>query len=116
MRRMVAALFVALLLAAAAPTRAQGVAKPAYVVEAEHNYRQARAEFRAAQNALAQVKQEEARLGRRAMRLHGQWIEPAKLWRTKSAAQQRLAFARQNFRQSLTELNSACDAARRAQV
>jgi hypothetical protein len=116
MRRPVAALFAALLLAAAAPTRAQGAAKPAYVVEAEHNYRQARAELRAAQNALAQVKQEEARRGRQAMQLHEQWIEPTKLWHTKLAVQQRLTVAQQNYRQSFTELNSARDAARRAKV
>jgi hypothetical protein len=116
MRRLVTALFVAVLIAPAARARAHGAAKPAYVVEAEDNYQQARAELRAAQNALAQVKQEEARLGRRAMRLHGQWIEPAKLWRAKLAARQRLTFAQQTFRQSLTELNSARDAAHRAQA
>jgi multidrug efflux pump subunit AcrA (membrane-fusion protein) len=50
------------------------------------------------------------------MRRHGQWIEPAKLWHVKLAAQQRLAFAQQNFQQALTELNSARDAARRAKA
>ena len=114
MRRLVTALFVAVLIPPAA--HARGAAKPAYVVEAEHNYRHARAELGAAQNALVQVKQEEARLGRQAMRLHGQWVEPAKLWHTKLAAQHRLAFAQQNFQQSLTELNVARDAAHRAQA
>jgi hypothetical protein len=116
MHRLVVALFVAGLIAPAGQARAQGAAKPAYVMEAEHNYRQARTELTAAQNALVQIKQEETRLGRQAMRRHGQWIEPAKLWHAKLAAQQRLAFAQQNFQQSLTELNSARDAARSAKV
>jgi len=116
MRRLVTALFVVVLIAPAAHARAHGAAKPAYVVEAEDNYRQARAELRAAQNALAQVKQEEARLGGQSMRRHGQWIEPPKLWHRKLAAQQRLALAQQNFRQSFVDLNSARDAARRAKV
>jgi hypothetical protein len=64
MRRLVTALFVAGLIAPAGQARAQGAARPAYVMEAEHNYRQARAELTAAQNALAQVKQQETRLGR----------------------------------------------------
>ena len=114
MRRLLTALFLALAIAPA--PGAQAAAEPGYVVEAEHNYRQARAELKAAQNALAQVKQEEARLGGRAMRRHGQWIEPPKLWHRKLAAQQRLALAQQNFRQSFVELNSARDAARRAKV
>ena len=116
MRRLATSLLLAALIVPAAQARAQGAAKPAYVAEAEHNYRQARAELRAAQNALAQVKQEEARLGRQAMRLHGQWIEPANVWHTKLAAQQRLAFAQQNLKQSFSELNSAREAAHRAQV
>ena len=114
MRRLLTAFFIAVAIAPA--PRAQCAAAPAYVLEAEHNYRQARAELKAAQNALAQVKQEEARLGRRAMRRHGQWIEPSKLWHSKLAAQQRLALAQQNFQQSFGELNSARDAARRAKV
>ncbi len=114
MRRLLTAFFIAVAIAPA--SRAQGAAEPAYVLEAEHNYRQARAELKAAQNALAQVKQEEARLGRLAMRRHGQWIEPTKLWHSKLAARQRLALAQQNFRQSFVDLNSARDAARRAKV
>jgi hypothetical protein len=116
MRRLIATLFLAVLIASAAHARPQNAAKPPYVAKAEHNYRLARAELKAAQNALAQVKEQEARLGRQAMRLHGQWIEPAKLWHTKLAAQQRLAFAQQNVKQAFSELNDTRNAARLARV
>jgi len=66
--------------------RAQGAAKPAYLVQAEQNYQRAQAALKAAHSALARVEQEEARLGSQAMRLHGQWIEPATLWQAKLAA------------------------------
>jgi len=116
MRCPITALILALLMASVAQARPQNAAKPAYVAQAERNYRRARAELKAAQNALAQVRQQEARLGRQAMRLHGQWIEPTQLWRAKLAAQQRLAFAQQNLKQAFSELNHARDAARLARV
>ena len=116
MRRLIKALFLVLWIAPATQARAQGVAKPAYVAEAEHNYRRARAEFRAAHIALAQVRRQEARVGRLAMRSRGQWIEPAELWHRKLAAQERLAFAQQNLKQSFAELNDARDAARAARI
>lgn len=116
MRCPLAALLIAALIAPAARACAQGAAKPAYVVQAEHNYRRARDGLKAAQGALARVQQEEARLGSRAMRLRRQWIEPAKLWQAKLAARRRLAFARQTVNQSLVALNDARDAARLARV
>ncbi|CAN3992529.1 hypothetical protein [Methylocystis bryophila] len=116
MRRLITALFLTVLLTAAGVSRALSASQPAYVLQAEQNYRHARAELNAAQKALAQLKQEEARLGRQAMRLRGQWLEPAKLWRATQAAQKRLVFAQQNSQQSLTELNIARDAARRQRV
>ncbi|MFY9657079.1 MAG: hypothetical protein WAK01_10895 [Methylocystis sp.] len=116
MRRSIIAFVIAVLIAPTVTAHAQNAAKPAYVVQAEHNYRRARAGLKAAQVALARLEQEEARLGRQAMRAHGQWIEPAKLWQAKLAAQHRLAFAQQTANQSLVELNDARDAARVARA
>lgn len=113
MRRCLIALLIA---ASLAPTLAKAAATPACVAQAERNYRRAQAALKSSEGALLQLQQEEARLGRRAMRLRGEWIEPAKLWQAKLAARQRLAFAQQVAKQSLGELNEARDAARRSRV
>jgi len=97
-------------------TAAIAAAKPAFVIQAEKKYRQARQAVTAAESHLNRVKQQEARESQRAMARYGQWSEPTRLWRKTRAAERNLAFARESERQALTELNKARDAARTARV
>ena len=123
MRCCIAPLFCAALLtppfAAATATPAMAAtaaAKPAFLIQAEKKYRQARQAVIAAENYLNRVSREEARESQRAMAQSGQWIEPTQLWRKTRAAEQNLAYARELEAQALTELNDARDAARTTRV
>ncbi len=98
--------------APAAATRA----KPAFVLQAERKYHEARRAFQAAESDLAQVQSEEAQSSRRAMARRGQWIEPAGLWRRKRAAMRTAALARQDERRAFKNLNRARDVARRMRI
>jgi hypothetical protein len=102
--------------AATAPPATAATAKPGFVIQAEKNYRRARQAARAAQHDLSRLNQQEAREGQRAMAKHGQWIEPAGLWRKTRAAERNLAFARVRERHARTELNVARNTARTMRV
>ena len=108
----------ALLLCAAllSPPSSAAAAKPGYVIQAENNYRQARQAARALEHELDQLNQRKAREGQRALAKHGQWIEPAGLWRKTRATERNLAFARMHEQHTRTELNTARDTARRKRV
>ncbi len=116
MRRPLIGLLLAASIAPTAQALAKAAATPAYVAQAERNYRRAQAALNASESALLRLQRQEARQGRRAMRLRGQWIEPSTLWQAEWAARRRLVFAQQAANQSLLELNEARDAARRSRV
>ena len=103
-------------LSAATAWAATAAAKPRFVIQAETNYRQARQAVTAARHDLNRLNQQEAREAQRAMAEHGQWIEPAGLWRKTRAAERNLAFAREHERHARTQLNHALDAARTMRV
>jgi hypothetical protein len=113
----IALLFCAALLSPlSAATATAAAAKPRFVIQAEKNYRQAQQAVTAAQHDLSRLNQQEAREGQRAMDKHGQWIEPAGLWRKTRAAERNLAFAREREHDARTQLNHARDVARRTRV
>jgi hypothetical protein len=109
---------LALLFSAAvlAPPLAAATARPAFVVQAEKNYRRAQDAVATAQDDFNRLKRQETREGQRALAKHGQWIEPTALWRKARAAERNLAFARQHERQTFMELNNARDVARTNRV
>jgi len=110
----VALLFSAAVLSPA--VAATPAATPGFVIQAEQNYRQARQAVRALEHQLNQLNQQKTREGQRALAKHGQWIEPAGLWRKTRAAEQNLAFARMREHHARTQLNVARNTARTMRV
>ncbi len=114
----IALLFSAAVLSPAFSTAvaATPAATPGFVIQAENNYRQARRAVRALEHQLNQLNQQKTREGQRALAKHGQWIEPAGLWRKTRAAEQNLAFARMREHHAHAQLNVARNTARSMRV
>ncbi len=114
----VALLFSAAILSPplSAATAMAATAKPGFVIQAEKNYRQARQAARALEHDLNRLNQQKTREGQRALAQHGQWIEPAGLWRKTRAAERNLAFARMREHHARTQLNAALNTARTMRV
>lgn len=101
--------------ARAAPSshEAAGV-EPEFLARAVQRHREAEAALSAAQEALEEFRQSEARLRRESFAKTGSWIEPAPLWRKKIALEQAVASKRAAERKTFTQLSRARGEARGA--
>ncbi len=90
----------------------RGYSEPAFLVQAERNYRRALHASEVQKSKLKRLRQEEARLSRIAMSSTGQWIEPTALWRRKLAEKQNLAWLRKAAAQARAKLDNAENQAR----
>ncbi len=93
------------------PITAAGI-EPEVVVRAVQRHREAEAALRAAQEALDEFRQSEARLRRESFLKTGSWIEPVPLWRKKIALEQTVASKRAAERKAFVQLSRARSEAR----
>ncbi len=103
---------LALVGALATPARAVDWASPDFLMQAEKSHADAKAALAADQEAYERLLQEEAKLRQQAVAKSGSWIEPAALWRKKTALEKTLASEKQRERRTKSLLAKARDQAR----
>jgi uncharacterized protein YraI len=89
-----------------------GKVKPKFLIQAQKNYKQAQSAVKTAKQTLDRLLQTEAQQSQSAMAKTGSWIEPQGLWQKIRAAEQNLAFVREQESQARAALDNAEDKAR----